>query len=250
MGLFFLFSIGNASVYGFERGPIIKVPLEPSAPNYYTSTAQNGCEHQVTLLRGTPFYPVPGPSTANILSMFTIPTDQNGHSITSGSASAYRCYAKVQQISPSQTYDVLAVWQYPVCNVGDPVSTITSETICTIPDTIPDKGINAGQPQSGSCIGNPVNTATGNKYAEEVDIVSSGGLSFSRYYNAKGLSGGSSAGSSWNHSFQRSLYVNPKIITATRPDGRTAYFRLTNSVWINQQAGGDVLAQIVGGSGW
>ncbi|GKS69654.1 type IV secretion protein Rhs [Nitrosomonas sp. PY1] len=122
--------------------------------------------------------------------------------------------------------------------------------ICTIPDHIPDKGANAGQPQFGSCAGNPINTATGNKYAEETDIASSGGLSFSRYYNSTSLSGGSSVDSSWNHAFQRSLFINSQTITASRPDGKTAYFKLVNSVWVNQQAGGDTLTQIAGGTSW
>ena len=78
-----------------------------------------------------------------------------------------------------------ATWAYPVCNIGDPVSgSNTSDMICTIPNNIPDKGVNAGQPELGSCVGNPVNTATGNKYAEEIDIAFSGGLTFSRYYNS------------------------------------------------------------------
>ena len=140
-------------------------------------------------------------------------------------------------------------WVYPVCKVGDPVGGVSNETICTVPNNIPDKGANSGQPQQESCIGNPANAATGNKYAEEIDLAFSGGLSFSRYYNSTSLSSGSSAGSSWNHSFQRSLYVNPQTITATRPDGKMAYFRLVNAIWVNQQAGGDALVQLIDGSG-
>jgi len=56
-------------------------------------------------------------------------------------------------------------------------------------------------------------------------------------------------GTSWNHPFQRSLYVNPQTITATRYDGKTAYFRLIDSVWINQQAGGDRITQATDGAG-
>ncbi|MBX9917459.1 MAG: L,D-transpeptidase family protein [Nitrosomonas sp.] len=94
-----------------------------------------------------------------------------------------------------------------------------------------------------------MNTATGNKFAEEIDIASSGSLSFSRYYNAKGLSGNSQIGSAWSHTFNHNLFINPETVTATRPDGKLAYFRLTGSSWVNQQAGGDRLVQIPG-SGW
>ncbi|MBX9893671.1 MAG: hypothetical protein K2Y09_00620 [Nitrosomonas sp.] len=94
-----------------------------------------------------------------------------------------------------------------------------------------------------------MNTATGNKYAEEIDLASSGGLSFSRYYNTKGLSGSSLIGAGWSQTFSRNLFINTETVTATRPDGKSAYFRLTGSSWVNQQAGGDRLVQIPG-DGW
>ena len=245
ISLFFLLSIGNTSVYGFERGPLIKAALEPSAPNYYTATPQLACIQTINTFRGTPFFPILGPLYVDILNVWTTNWP------TSGPTSDFRCDAKVHYKSQNIVTDITgSSWVYPVCNVGDPVSTITSETICTIPNTIPDKGVNAGQPQLGSCIGNPVNAATGNKYAEEIDIASSVGLNFSRYYNSTILAGGLQIGSTWRHNYQHNLFVNTETITATRPDGKLAYFRLVGSVWINQQAGGDTLIQMAGGSGW
>lgn len=112
-----------------------------------------------------------------------------------------------------------------------------------------DSGINAGRPQPLSCIGNPVNTATGNKYAEEIDIVFSADLSFVRYYNSKNLSNNAQIGSGWSHSFQRSLFVNPNTIAITKPDGKVAYFRLINSVWVNQQMEGNTLIELADSNG-
>ncbi|UJP03693.1 MAG: DUF6531 domain-containing protein, partial [Nitrosomonas sp.] len=255
--LFFFFLCGNSLVHGFERGPIV-ISIGP--PNFYKSSSQSACEYTVHAvasgLISSPYNFLLSPAISDILEILITPTDQNGYPISSGPVYSYFCSAKISQyMGPSAPRAIGTVNNvtsvYPVCNIGDfPSAVITSETICTIPDTIPDKGANAGQPQSGSCTGNPVNTATGNKYAEEVDIVSSGGLSFSRYYNAKGLSGGSQIGSAWSHTFNRNLFVNSETITATRPDGKLGYFRLINSAWVNQQAGGDALAQIAGESGW
>ncbi len=250
IGFLFLFSIVNSSVYGFERGPIIKVNLEPSAPNYYTTTPLSGCTHAINATRGIAGNPVPGPNDADLLNVWITNWP------TSGPINAYFCNAKIFRFAPfNMIMDIIqANGVHLVCNIGDFVGGVSNETICTTPNHIPDKGANAGQPQLGLCAGNPINTATGNKYAEETDIENSSGLSFSRYYNATSLSGGSQIGASWNHSFQRSLTVNPQTITATRSDGKTAYFRLVNSVWINQQAGGDRITQATddGGSpiGW
>lgn len=253
--LLFLLSLGNTNIYGFERGPIYKGGRFVDSPlPFYRENPQIGCEYAVTSQKDYYFPNYPNQSE-EILSVSVISADLGGWPIPRP-APSFLCFAKISRKvtgSPQPTiYDTyVAGGVYAVCNIGDnPHPAITDATVCNIPNSLPDKGVNAGQPQADSCAGNPVNTATGNKYAEETDIANSGGLSFSRYYNAVSLSGGSSAGSSWNHSFQRSLYVNPQTITATRPDGRTAYFRLIGSVWVNQQAGGDTLTQISGGSGW
>ncbi|MEI2768664.1 MAG: RHS repeat-associated core domain-containing protein [Nitrosomonas sp.] len=248
--------IANANVYGVERGPIT---IAPGPPHLYTTSPQSACEYSVHGVASgliiSPYNYLLSPAVSEILEVFADPRNQNGYPSSSGPIFAYLCSVKISQyMGPSAPRAIGIVNNvgsvYPICNVGDPVSTINNETICTTPSHIPDKGANAGQPQLGSCIGNPVNTATGNKYAEETDIANSSGLSFSRHYNATSLSGGSQVGTSWNHSFQRSLTVNPQTITATRSDGKTAYFRLVNSVWINQQAGGDRIAQTNNPKGW
>ncbi|MCE7915609.1 MAG: RHS repeat protein [Nitrosomonas sp. PRO4] len=249
--LLFLLSIGNTSVHGFERGPITYATIGV----YFATPYQAVCEYWASR-RDTEYVGIPDSQHAAIVSMWVIPWGWNQGVLTMNTLPAvqYQCGVKIHHYgnpptSPPYDYDWRFGGAYPVCNLGDSPY-VPNDTICMASDIVPDKGANAGHPQLGSCVGNPVNTATGNKYAEEVDLISSGGLSFSRYYNSTRLSGSSSAGSSWSHSFQRSLYVNPQTITAMRPDGRTAYFRLTNSVWVNQQAGGDTLTQIAGGTGW
>ncbi|MCG7756657.1 MAG: DUF6531 domain-containing protein, partial [Nitrosomonas sp.] len=238
--LFFFFLCGNSLVYGFERGPIIVV----GGLQIYRPDPQSACEFR--------FYELNPIVNPNILKLGVKPIPHNSSGPNSpGPATAYECKTQVKYLHNGAIVEGYAGFVYPVCNVGDfPSGSNTSDMICTIPSNIPDKDTNTGRPELGSCVGNPVNTATGNKYAEEVDIVFSRGLSFSRYYNAKGLSGGSQIGSAWSHTFNRNLFVNSETITATRPDGKLGYFRLINSAWINQQAGGDALAQIAGGSGW
>lgn len=239
--LFLCFLFQNSLVFGFERGPIIII----GGTSIYKSDPQTACEYTVNTRRGGPFFAVPGSSDADVLKIWTTNWP------TSGPASGYACNVKIYRFPPvNAIFDLMHVqWVYPVCNIGDPVTVITNETICEVPNTIPDISANAGQPQEGSCTGNPVNTATGNKFAEEIDIASFGSLSFSRYYNAKGLSGGSQIGAAWSHTFNRNLFINVETVTATRPDGKLAYFRLTGSSWVNQQTGGDRLVQIPG-NGW
>lgn len=104
------------------------------------------------------------------------------------------------------------------------------------------ENINLGSPQI--CIGNPINAATGNKYAEEQDIAFSDGLGFSRHYNSASVSNNASIGFGWSHTYQRSLFINADTVIFARPDGRVANFRFTGNLWVNQQAGGDILVQL------
>ena len=95
----FLFSFSSSVVYGFERGPIMIGPLEPAAPNYYSATPQSTCEHVVNTLRGAPFYAVPGPEDADILSYLAPPLPLS----SSPPTQAYGCGAKVLRFAPHGT---------------------------------------------------------------------------------------------------------------------------------------------------
>ncbi|MCB1936460.1 MAG: RHS repeat protein, partial [Nitrosomonas sp.] len=221
-------------------------PLEPTAPNYYSATPLSNCEHVVDTLRGTPFYGVPGPDDADILSYLAPPLPLS----SSPPTAAYGCGAKVLRFTdPPHVFDAYGGYAYPVCNIGDTASSLTSDTICTIPDNIPDPGANTGQPDLDLCVSNPVNAATGNKYTAETDIVLSSGISFLRAYNSNNLSGGVKIGNNWHHSYQRELYTNPETVTATRTDGKLVYFRLVGSDWINQLQNNEYLNSIDDGNG-
>jgi Domain of unknown function (DUF6531) len=221
----FLFYFCNTVTYGFERGPLIIAPLEPSAPNNYTATPQSACEHSISTLRGTPFYAVPGPNDADILSIWAVP-----HLGASNSILSYQCAAKVLRfVEPPQVFDVYANFVFPVCNLGDAAGGVTSDSICIILDNIPDRGANLGNAEcSNNFVGNPINAVTGNKFSKETDIASLSGLGFSRSYNSNSLAGGTQIGMAWRHTYQRGLYVNPETVTATREDGRLAFFICLN----------------------
>ncbi|MCU7853100.1 MAG: hypothetical protein KZQ80_12910 [Candidatus Thiodiazotropha sp. (ex Monitilora ramsayi)] len=95
--------------------------------------------------------------------------------------------------------------------------------------------------------GNPLNTATGNKFQAEVDYQSSGAfpLQFVRYYNSlrdypnSENPNSQSLGVKWSHTYGSSierLYefteVEPKMIRMHRPDGRMHDFRFINGAWV------------------
>ncbi len=162
----FLFSCGVSTVvHAIERAPFIKAPL---AVPYYTANPQSACEYYIDDRRGTPWFPVPGPGDADLLSISAIPSNQNGSPITSGPASSYRCAAKILRLGIIM--DIYAGWTYPACNVGGSSAGITSETVCHIPDTTIDTGANLGR--ESKCIqeGNPIHSATSNKVAKQDDI--------------------------------------------------------------------------------
>ena len=150
---------GSTLAYGLERGPITIV----GGTSIYKADPQSACEYSINTYRGTPFFPVPGPNDADILSIWA-----TGYP-ASGPVTSYGCNARILRLGIIM--DILdASWSYPVCNVGDFVGGITSETICSIPDNIPDKGSNLGHPPTCNGIGNPINAPTGNKYAEEMGV--------------------------------------------------------------------------------
>lgn len=97
---------------------------------------------------------------------------------------------------------------------------------------------------TGNDVGNPVNTATGNKFQREVDYRAADGqlLKFERFYNSAGLlySKANSFGSDWfrymgrywRHTYDRSI-VEVRSATLTtalvyRPDGRVYLFNFYN----------------------
>ena len=89
--------------------------------------------------------------------------------------------------------------------------------------------------KSCNCIGDPINSATGNEYKDDEDI-SLGALSFHRYYNSQTSVAPAHMGTNWRHTFDRSIEYVPSIgltvATAFRPDGRELNFTLTSGQWV------------------
>ena len=110
----------------------------------------------------------------------------------------------------------------------------------------PANSSNAAAEAPNSCIGNPINPATGNKFQIETDYAGSGPfpLRFSRIYNAQGTARTDWLGSDlqaiigerWVHNYERYLlstsgWANPEVIFAYRPDGRIEEFRRAGAGW-------------------
>ncbi|MDR4650775.1 MAG: DUF6531 domain-containing protein [Nitrosomonas sp.] len=156
----------------------------------------------------------------------------------SGFEAGWLWAVKEVTIIPSE----LGVFYYDIsCPLGTALDKDTGNCIPTF------SGTNSGRPQV--CISNPVNAATGNKYAEAVDISYPSELIFSRHYNSESLSIDTQIGFLWRHNYQHGLSINSETISATRTDGRTVYFELTNDVWINQQSSNESLTRIVNTDG-
>ncbi|MGH8458410.1 MAG: DUF6531 domain-containing protein, partial [Nevskiales bacterium] len=87
--------------------------------------------------------------------------------------------------------------------------------------------------------GNPVNSATGNKYQRETDYTAAAGsLNFERSYNSQSNVSGV-LGYGWRHHWQASLkrYDHATYgshIVATRPDGQAYYFTYSGGAWVNE----------------
>jgi len=79
-----------------------------------------------------------------------------------------------------------------------------------------------GGPAPGSSLkGKPINAATGNKFEQETDYdAPNDWLTVRRFYNSLGANNSTSLGTTWRHSFDRSLqFVSSTQINTLRPDG-------------------------------
>jgi len=99
--------------------------------------------------------------------------------------------------------------------------------------------------------GDPINTATGNKYIQDTDFrsPSSGWLTFRRFYNSHPSADSSTIGTRWSHSFARSLYradassSNTSTMTVFRPSGQRETFRKSAGVWSTTANNPDILTE-------
>lgn len=112
---------------------------------------------------------------------------------------------------------------------------------CESSKGVPDTGVPTA--------GDPINTATGNKYIQEDDYPSSGWLRFRRFYNSHPSASSSSMGTRWSHSFNRKLVRTnntdgTSTITASRPSGLREMFRKpVAGAWITTPNNPDILTE-------
>lgn len=131
---------------------------------------------------------------------------------------------------PGQYYTAFPVYRQLTCRRGVAVASPTGEIWCVgsqlndIKDQEQD-----GMPDCENAKGNPINTATGNKYQSEVDYVDAAGrLVLQRHFNSRTSIGGS-AGSVWSTNFDARLDLesggSQLWVVARRPDGAGVSFK-------------------------
>ncbi|MEE5153547.1 DUF6531 domain-containing protein [Pseudomonas alliivorans] len=81
-----------------------------------------------------------------------------------------------------------------------------------------------GEPEKLSCIGNPINLSSGNKYQVEPDYQYGGGSNFLFFRTYNSIDG------IWRHNFSDNLRIGEKMIVAVRADGAELYFRRKDGV--------------------
>jgi RHS repeat-associated protein len=113
-----------------------------------------------------------------------------------------------------------------------------------------------GDPSHCSCtqaaggapmLGDPINSSTGNKFAQEDDYTANDWLTLRRFYNSSAAIASTSMGTQWRHSFDRSLQILGTPISSIvmfRPDGSQETFTKTNGVWTNDLPYVDSLTEI------
>jgi RHS repeat-associated protein len=114
---------------------------------------------------------------------------------------------------------------------------------------------NLGEPDcpTGACpvgAGNPINTATGNKYQRETDFIASDLLRFERFYNSAATAPSHLVGRHWTNTYTRRVTaLDANTVVVGRPDGRSSTFTLSAGVWLAQAGDTSTLDRQVDGSG-
>ena len=112
--------------------------------------------------------------------------------------------------------------------------------------------------QCGTNAGNPINTATGNKFHEENIDLNSELISFSVYYNSSRAKSsvlyGMPMGRGWTHTYSKKMSDGAFLVDGVesiytyRETGRGVLFQKINGAWVNQSSSSEVLSQT--GDGW
>jgi RHS repeat-associated protein len=89
------------------------------------------------------------------------------------------------------------------------------------------------------CVGEPIDVASGNMAYHDTDYTTAGQnpLSFTRYYNSRGITGGLttfavSLGINWRSNYDRYLQLSATRVIAERADGQQLTFILSGSTWV------------------
>ena len=134
-----------------------------------------------------------------------------------------------------------------------PFSGYPSSDVCTLSDNVFIPVKNQGPP--GACVGNPINSGSGNKFQIETDYQqSSFALALLRIYNGNPqVVSDPIFGAQWRHSYQRSVRLNSNASISTayvsRDNGRVYFFTLSGSTWLPDANVTDLLEQLHDGSG-
>ncbi len=101
-------------------------------------------------------------------------------------------------------------------------------------------------------VGDPINTATGNEYRDDVDA-SLRGLSFERYYNSDGSVVSTHIGQHWRDNYDRSISypagTAPTSVVMFRQDGKQLPFHLNAGQWVSDPDIADSLTEQVDTNG-
>ena len=135
-----------------------------------------------------------------------------------------------------RNYPVLRVYQIDIPNAC-PEDYTPSGSVCVIDltDTITavnvkDLPCNDRPGEIPNSVGNPCNTATGNKYQVEVDFNSNTGLSLTRHYNSLDLQD-VGFGAGWTTSFHRQLTIFGSTVLVRVSNGRGEVWTNTGGTW-------------------
>ena len=128
------------------------------------------------------------------------------------------------------------------------------------PPPPPEKGQKqkGGQCPDNLC-GNPINTATGNKFQVERDLFVNDLLQFERYYNSGSDSATHLLGNQWTNTYSRYITLvaaaatNPTTALVQRPDGSSVAFRKSQANWVADDDQESSLQRLTSGgvlTGW
>ena len=152
---------------------------------------------------------------------------------------------------------------------------------CYADKTDPIPGKNAGPPDS--CVGNPINPGTANKFQRETDYIGTGSfpLQFARSYNTNLIPNPANnsvpgpqfydwildvyywkwvrqdfapvspyvSNPKWTHTYSRNISGGPSVMYAEREDGKIKPFRLVSGSWVTDGDIRDSLIQLTDAMG-